>query len=173
MDETPRKPRPPVLTALALTVVLAGLCAPCPISNTLLLRPLLAHFDPRYVSGRIAPVPFDRDRWPTGRAQHRAGMAQHLIESGVLVGKTRAQLVEMLGEPDGRPGRDGSRWLLGYSAKGLFDETLWLEVTFGEDGTASRGSSLWTGMTRVNGETAGGSSRADRLRDRPRVADAR
>ena len=31
----------------------------------------------------------------------------------------------------------GMRWLLGFYAKGLFDETLWLELTIGEKGTAS------------------------------------
>jgi hypothetical protein len=43
----------------------------------------------------------------------------------------------MLGEPDvDKPGDEGMRWLLGFHAKGLFDESLWLELTIGENGTA-------------------------------------
>lgn len=64
-------------------------------------------------------------------------MAHHLAETKLLDGKTRSELVELLGEPDReRPGDEGTRWLLGFYAKGLFDETLWLALTIGEDGKA-------------------------------------
>lgn len=134
---TPHRLRKVVpLVVLALTFM--GLCALCPISNGLLLRPILANFDSRYTSGLNEPVPFDRELWRTGKARHRVGMAHYLADKKLLDGKTRAELVEMLGEPDSdRPGDEGMRWLLGFCAKGLFDETLWLELTIGEKGTAS------------------------------------
>ncbi len=64
-------------------------------------------------------------------------MANYLANEKMLDGKTRSELVEMLGEPDfERPGDEGTRWLLGFYAKGLFDESLWLELTIGENGRA-------------------------------------
>jgi hypothetical protein len=126
------------LVLVAGTAALVGLCALCPLSNTLLLRPILSNFDSRYVSGQVEPMPFDRDLWRGGKARHRVGMARYLAEKKLLDGKTRSELVEMLGEPDvDQPGNEGVRWLLGFHAKGLFDETLWLELTIGEKGTAS------------------------------------
>ena len=109
--------------------------SPC---GRLIVRPILAIFDSRYVSGEVAPIPFDRDLWFEGKARHRVGMAHHMANEGLLDGKTREQLVEMLGVPDAElPGDEGTRWILGYVAKGMFDESLWLELTIGEDGTAS------------------------------------
>ena len=134
----PRKSRKVTLALIVSTATLAGLCALCPISNSLILRPILASFDSRYVSGHVAPMPFDRDLWRAGKACHRVAMAHDLADKNLLDGKTRAELVETLGEPNiERPGPEGTRWLLGYYAKGLFDESLWLEVTIGENGTAS------------------------------------
>jgi len=134
----PRKPRKVTLTLLVLTATSAGLCALCPISNCLILRPILANFDSRYVSGHVTPMPFDQDLWRAGKACHRVAMAHGLADKKLLDGKTRAELVEMLGEPDiEQPGPEGTRWLLGYYTKGLFDESLWLEVTIGENRTAS------------------------------------
>lgn len=125
-------------TLVVLTAAFVGPCALCPVSNTLLLRPLLARFDSRYVPTHVEPMPFDPDQWRAGTARQRVGMARDLSARKVLVGKTRAELVEMLGEPDvDRPGADGTRWLLGFYAKGLFDETLWLEVSIGKDGIVS------------------------------------
>jgi hypothetical protein len=137
-DDTSCKLRKPTLILVVVTVILVGLCALCPISNTLLLRPILANFDSRYVSSQVEPMPFDRDLWQVGKARHRVGMAHYLADKKLLDGKTRSELVEMLGEPDiDQPGDEGMRWLLGFYAKGLFDETLWLELTLGEKGTAS------------------------------------
>lgn len=133
-----RKLRKATMVFVVLAAAFVGLCALCPISNTLLLRPLLANFDPRYVSGQVEPIPFDRDLWRAGKARHRVGMAHYLADNKLLDGKTRFELVEMLGEPDvDQPGDEGVRWLLGFYAKGLFDETLWLELTLGEKQTAS------------------------------------
>jgi hypothetical protein len=134
----PRKTLKVTLTLAALMAALAGLCALCPISNVPLLRPLIANFDSRYVSDQVEPMPFDRDLWRAGKARHRVAMADYLADKKQLEGKTREELVAMLGEPDvDKPGPEGTRWLLGYYAKGMFDETLWLELTIGENGNAS------------------------------------
>jgi hypothetical protein len=126
------------LVFVFVTATLLGLCALCPITNTLILRPILARFDSRYISGRGKPIPFDRDLWSAGKARQRVAMAQYLADNKLLDGKTRSELVEMLGEPDiYRPGDEGMRWLLGYYAKGLFDETLWLALSIDEKGRAS------------------------------------
>ncbi|MBY0458643.1 MAG: hypothetical protein K2V38_14990 [Gemmataceae bacterium] len=136
--DVPRRLPDVIPPLVALTVVFVGLCALCPLSNTLVLRPILAVFDPRYSPGRVEPMPFDRDLWRAGKARHRVGMARYLADHNLLDGKTRSELVDMLGEPDiDQPGDEGVRWLLGFYAKGLFDETLWLELTLGESGTAS------------------------------------
>lgn len=123
------------LIAAALT--LGALFAACPLSRQLILRPMFAVFDSSYVPANVKPVPFDRDLWLAGKARHRVGMAQYLADKNLLDGKTKVELIEMLGEPDiVQPGDEGTRWLLGYYAKGLFDESLRLELTVGEDGTA-------------------------------------
>ena len=64
-------------------------------------------------------------------------MARYMAEGKLLDGKNRTELVEMLGEPNiDKPGDEGMRWLLGYHAKGMFDESIWLELTIGNDGKA-------------------------------------
>jgi hypothetical protein len=91
----------------------------------------------RYVPDSPEPLPFDRSLWLAGKARHRAGMAYYLADRKALDGLTRAELVEMLGEPDEeKRGDEGTRWFLGRISKGLFDETLWLELTMKGDGTA-------------------------------------
>jgi len=83
-------------------------------------------------------MPFDGEKWKAGKARHRVAMAHYLVDEKLLEGKTRAELFDMLGHPDvDKPGSDGTRWLLGYYAKGLFDESIWLELTIKDDGTAS------------------------------------
>jgi len=126
------------ITLLMLSLAVLTCCAICPLSNTLVLRPFLSNFDSRYCSPGIAPESFDRDLWRKGNARHRVGMAHYLVEQKLLEGKSRGEVVEMLGEPDvDKPGDEGVRWLLGYYAKGLFDETMWLEITIKDDGTAT------------------------------------
>lgn len=139
-----RKARKAFLVLIGPTVACVGLCVICPVSNTLFVRPILANFDSRYVSsGQETPIPFNRDLWMAGKACHRMGMAKFLIEKKLLEGKTRTELVEMLGEPDiDKPGDEGLRWLLGFYAKGLFDETVWLVLSIDKDDKAT-GSGIW------------------------------
>ncbi len=126
------------------SVLIISLCAASPLSNTLLLRPLLAQVDPRYVTPGVDPAPFDPKGWRSGSGNQRLAMATWLEQSNALEGKTRAGVVEMLGEPDiSKPGDEGVRWLLGFHAKGLFDESKWLVLTVTEDDRAT-GVGVWT-----------------------------
>ncbi|MBL8792857.1 MAG: hypothetical protein JNM56_03035 [Planctomycetia bacterium] len=90
-------------------------------------------------------MPFEKVLWQAGNARQRLAMAQYLADQKLLDGKTRSELVEMLGEPDvDRPGDEGVRWRLGFRAKFLFDETVWLGQTMGENGAASDATVLTT-----------------------------
>lgn len=125
------------LGCVGLFATCAGLCVTNPVGWNL-LRQVNAVFSSSYVPADADPKPFQQDQWLAGKARHRAGMAKYLVDRKVLVGMTRGALVEMLGEPDlDQPGDEGLRWLLGYHAKGLFDESVWLEVTISDQGIVS------------------------------------
>jgi len=129
---------------LVACISMVVICAACPFSNKMILRPLLAQVDPRYISSGVDPAPFDPKGWRSGSGNQKMAMAKWLDETKALEGKTRAEVVEMLGEPDiDEPGDEGVRWLLGFYAKGLFDESKWLVLTIMEDGKAS-GVGVWT-----------------------------
>lgn len=136
-----RRLRNVTLVLLGTSVALVGLCAACPLSNSLILRPLLARFDSRYMPGstsEVGPMPFDRELWHRGRALDRVGMAEQFVRDNSLNGKARGELIDMFGEPDfDQPGDEGLRWRVGFVAKGMFDETVWLAVTILDDGTAT------------------------------------
>src|SRR5262249_39547269 len=71
-------------------------------------------------AGLILAIGLGKDK-----AHHRARMAYYLADRKTLDGLTRADPVEMLGEPDvEKPGDEGTRWFLGRISKGPFDETL-------------------------------------------------
>jgi hypothetical protein len=98
------------------------------------IRAILAPLNPWVISGGYAKREFDHDLWILGQGQRRFNMAHWLVENKILEGKSRTELIEMLGAPDvDQPGDEGVRWLLGYKPKGLFDESLWLELTIGPD----------------------------------------
>jgi hypothetical protein len=126
-----------IVHLLLFGAVVLLLLISCPFSNTILIRPILAQFDSRYVTrSSHGSHPFDRARWKTADADTRVGMAQHLAETKSLDGLTLDELTDLLGPPDiNQPGDEGVRWLLGFSAKGLFDEVLWLQLTL-DDGRA-------------------------------------
>lgn len=125
------------LLIVGLLLLVSGVCF-CPLINALPFRLILANVDPRYTSGQIDSIPFNRDLWMSRIARYRVGMARYLVHNKQLDGKTRFELIAMLGKPDvDEPGDEGMRWHLGYEMRGLFDETVWLELTIGEKGTAS------------------------------------
>ncbi len=132
-----RKYRRVGVALAAVSMAIGIVCGACPFSRQLVIRPALAHFDSRYMTESVDPMPLDRDLWQRDKACHRVAMAHELVENKRLDGKTHAELVEMLGRPDiENPGDEGMRWLLGYYAKGLFDESIWLGITI-KDGSAS------------------------------------
>lgn len=106
----------------------------CPFSNTFLVRPFLAQFDSRYITRTTHPSRlFDREKWKTANADTRVCMANDLSETKKLDGLTLDELTDLLGPPDiNQPGEEGLRWFIGFTAKGLFDEVLWLELTLDE-----------------------------------------
>jgi hypothetical protein len=127
------------LTVLLIpAVILVGLCAVSPFGR-LFLQPIRPNFDSRYSAPGARPVPFDQARWQSGPGRNRVAMAHYLIEEGALFGKTSVELLEMLGKPDfDEPGQERMRWLLGFYAKGLFDESLWLDVDVETEGKVRR-----------------------------------
>jgi hypothetical protein len=46
------------------------------------------------------PKQFERERWQSGRDIYRESMVQDLIGRRVLVGRSRAEVIYLLGEPD-------------------------------------------------------------------------
>ena len=125
-----RKYRRAGVALAAVSMAIGMVCGACPFSRQLVLRPVLAHFDSRYLTESVDPMPFGRELWYRGKACHRVAMAHELVDNKRLEGKIHAELVDRLGPPDiDNPGDEGTRWLLGYYAKGLFDESIWLGVT--------------------------------------------
>jgi hypothetical protein len=88
------------------------------------------------------PLPFDRVRWDAttdwqDKTRHR--MADGLLESGRLIGKSRAEIVNLLGEPP--PTNYFDEFELVYELgqeRGLFGiDSEWLVMRIGATGTVS------------------------------------
>jgi hypothetical protein len=45
--------------------------------------------------------PFDSEAWKVGGLRQRARMAGDLVFSGILLGKSRGEVIDLLGPPDG------------------------------------------------------------------------
>lgn len=69
---------------LACTALLVGGCVAVPIGNRLL----------------HSPRSFEAERWRNGDVRERARMAGDLRRSGLLLGKSRAEVLALLGRPD-------------------------------------------------------------------------
>ena len=69
---------------LGLTLLTFGVCVAVPVGNYLL----------------YSTRPFDADRWQRGDSRQRARMVADLRFSGILLGKSRNEVVELLGPPD-------------------------------------------------------------------------
>ncbi|MCI0462349.1 MAG: hypothetical protein L0Z62_35810 [Gemmataceae bacterium] len=50
-------------------------------------------------------TPFDSERWRAGDKRQRARMIGDLHDQGILLGKSRAEVIELLGPPDSVSGR--------------------------------------------------------------------
>lgn len=103
----------------------------------------------------VEPVPFDAAIWradTSGFCEKRLAMLDDLLGRRLLIGKTRSQLAELLGEPGAKPEHVGSldsrvqlrEWDLVYTAgnrdlsSGWFDpfgiDYSYVVVRFGNDG---------------------------------------
>ena len=80
---------------------------------------------------------FDATIWEDHLSVHdggRQGMAAQLIAEGTLIGKTRAEVVAMLGEPPWRlPDWDMAYWL-GPDRRILRTDSVWFIIRLGPDG---------------------------------------
>jgi len=65
----------------------------------------------------VRPQPFDPAGWATGSATLRHGMARQLVAEGMLVGRTQAELGELLGPPVRVSFTDALGWYLGERAE--------------------------------------------------------
>jgi hypothetical protein len=74
---------------------------------------------------------FNAERWRAATARERYRMAGDLCRGGALLGKTREEVVEMLGKPD----RDyeSSVWYDCALASFLCDWTEWVCIDFDRD----------------------------------------
>jgi hypothetical protein len=59
-----------------------------------------------------SPIPFEKAGWASGSATLRHGMARQMIADGELVGLSRAEIVDRLGQPSEKHG-DTLHWYLG------------------------------------------------------------
>jgi hypothetical protein len=77
-----------------------------------------------------APMKFDAKKWRAGDPRHRYRMYHDLLDSGILEGKTRAEVIELLG-PGGTGRDDQLAYAMTDPSFGLFgwDETLFIEFS--------------------------------------------
>lgn len=80
-----------------------------------------------------SPRPFHPTKWADGGNGTRIGMAKQLVTDGALVGRSRDDLIAMLGTPSDRFGTPNETWwFVGEGGQGMFDD-WYILVTFGED----------------------------------------
>ena len=87
-------------------------------------------------------IPFDGERWRSESSLHinypyRPGMARNLVSKKLLIGKTRNEIQEMLGEPEPPPEKIKNKFTYtleedyGWDIDPIFTE--WLEITFTQE----------------------------------------
>ena len=77
---------------------------------------------------------FDAARWRAGDAYQRGRMAPDLSHSKILKGKTRAEVVEMLGPPDEERIGGWMKYEFYLGGSTYLDWKEWLYVSFDESG---------------------------------------
>src|SRR5262249_17741910 len=71
---------------------------------------------------------FDAAGWKNGNDRTRLGMSKDLVSSGILIGKTKVELIHLLGEPYGRKAQGFHlSWYAG-SSQSLFNFNSYLNV---------------------------------------------
>lgn len=78
-----------------------------------------------------SPRPFDTERWRAGDARQRKRMEGELY--GVLHGKTRAEVVELLGPPDRESFGKLEFKLVRGDVLGFYEWQEWLWIGFDQD----------------------------------------
>jgi hypothetical protein len=81
--------RAAIAAALLVALALAGL-----------LALMLLSADLRYWSEFFSPTPFEAPAWRSGGERERGAMVRDLIDRELLIGKTRAEAIEILGPPE-------------------------------------------------------------------------
>lgn len=114
------------LLAVSLTAILLGGCGYWLFGDTMIERWRFYRFD--------TPT------WLSTRAEQRYYMARFLLDSGVLTGKSRAEVLSMLGKPDsGSVDPSSTDWMLyclGPERGSMFRiDDDWLEITFSHERT--------------------------------------
>lgn len=127
---------------LVIIVVVTGWVIFAPIGYLFLyFSGLLPSFDPKVVSYGFdtPPAPLDRAKWDAGAARDRIGMAKALVRDKTLIGRTRTEVIELIGPPD-----TGDWWMLATRGTGVLPNTDWLSVDFGRDGRVTE-ARIFTG----------------------------
>lgn len=86
---------------------------------------------------------FDPDRWKSGAPDARAGMADRIVATGDLLGKSKSEVFAMLGERQSDPpsdwdGLDVVSYHLGAERMMFSIDSEFLRVEFGPDGRVAR-----------------------------------
>jgi hypothetical protein len=80
-----------------------------------------SYFNPAVATSNPAPAPFDQAVWDRGHAADRIAMAKWFVESGTLIGQSREELTNRLGQFDHEGEHEGKQqltWSLGDLDRG-------------------------------------------------------
>lgn len=69
--------------------------------------------------------------WRTTEKPYRQGLTKQIVSDGSLVGKTRAQVEQLLGPPDAANQYGQGEWCFEIGENGL--DVVWLRVDFKDD----------------------------------------
>ena len=98
------------------TILITGAC----LLLSLLLLPLgLCLLNPTLNRALYSEKPFDSSAWKAGGVRQRGRMARNLDNSGILLGKTREEVIDMLGLSDADDGSMTYRYVHGDLLGGM------------------------------------------------------
>lgn len=87
-------------------------------------------------------IPFDQQKWRDGDDIERGRMRSDLAERKIIDGKTRQQILEILGEPDEKISKNSEEiWLYDIEVVGTKPQ-LQFPITFDKNGKASIGMEI-------------------------------
>ncbi len=109
----------------AVAVLVSALCAGCGKSETEAARDA--------EGTETVHSPFDSGAWKSGDKSARGKMAHDLVDTGMLIGKTRDEVKSLLGEPD-QEGRGFLAYFVASAAKGSPGPAYIVHIEFGRRG---------------------------------------